>query len=119
MDFYDKLLLHKQRQKIGYKAIGDIIDLKPDAIRMAIERRSLTRLQMSEIEKYFDFVNIFNTIDEVSTFKESAAAYKKMSKLEKAQQNIIDLQNEKIIDLERRLKECEQQNFFKKSKVQR
>lgn len=53
MDFYEKILLYKAKNKMSYKALGEPISLKPDAMRMALDRQSLTDLQKKEMAKIF------------------------------------------------------------------
>ncbi len=51
--------------------------------------------------------------------RESELIYNSPTELEKAQQKIIDLQNDKIHTLEEKLKKCQEELFFKDGKVQR
>lgn len=55
MDFYDLLLLHKSKKKLSYKDIGSVLNMTQAAARMAINRRSLSKLQIKEIANFFGF----------------------------------------------------------------
>lgn len=57
MDFYDKLLFHKVTEKISYKELGKTVHMTADAIRMAIERRSLSLLQKGRLQEVYNFGN--------------------------------------------------------------
>jgi SOS-response transcriptional repressor LexA len=54
MDFYEKLLLEKNKRSLNNKDVGAIIDMTGEAFRMAVKRKSLNPLQVKEIEKYFE-----------------------------------------------------------------
>lgn len=68
MDFYDKLKSVKGFKNLGWKEIGDIVDMKPDAIRVAVERKSLDKFKIKEIEKYYDLeqLDIDYSSDEIT-----------------------------------------------------
>jgi hypothetical protein len=55
MDFYKLLALHKTTKKLSNKDLGSIIGMEGEAFRMAVNRKSLSNLQIKEIEKMFDF----------------------------------------------------------------
>lgn len=54
MDFYEKLTIEKAIKKLSNKDLGALIDMKSEAFRMAVNRKSLSNLQIKEIEKFFD-----------------------------------------------------------------
>lgn len=54
MDFYERLILEKANRKLKNKDLGAIIGMEGEAFRMASTRKSLSVLQIKEIEKYFD-----------------------------------------------------------------
>lgn len=51
MDFYDRLLLYKSKNKLGYRELGAYIGLKDAAMRMAVTRKTLSGLQIRELEE--------------------------------------------------------------------
>lgn len=53
MDFYRKMLIIKASNKIGYRAIGEVIDMKEGATRMAFDRKSFSELEIRELTKHF------------------------------------------------------------------
>ena len=53
MEFYDKLLSYKGINKLSWKAIGDVISKEETAMRIAVKRKSLSDLEIREIEKFF------------------------------------------------------------------
>ena len=54
MDFYDRLIAYKALNKLGFREIGDIVDMSEAAIRQAVKRKSLNRFQIQELEIYFE-----------------------------------------------------------------
>lgn len=54
MDFYQKIALIKLSKNLKNNDLGDIIGMKGETFRMAIKRKSLSQLQIKEIEKFFD-----------------------------------------------------------------
>ncbi len=54
MDFYDKLLSHKAINNLTFKEIGNVVDLKDAAVRIAIKRRSLSRLQEKALSDFYN-----------------------------------------------------------------
>jgi len=61
MDFYEDFNANKKRNKLTNADIAVKIDVKPDALRMAIKRRSLSKLEILEIEKLFAYKNEHNS----------------------------------------------------------
>ena len=53
MDFYEAILLYKIQNKTPFRALGEPIGLSPDAIRMALNRKSLSTLQMKVLGEVF------------------------------------------------------------------
>jgi hypothetical protein len=53
MDFYELIEKNKKELSLTNKELGDIIGKKGDAFRMALNRRSLSELEKSALEKYF------------------------------------------------------------------
>ncbi|MDI9310829.1 MAG: hypothetical protein QM535_11490 [Limnohabitans sp.] len=54
MDFYQKIALIKLSKNLKNNDLGGIIGMKGETFRMAIKRKSLSQLQIKEIEKFFD-----------------------------------------------------------------
>jgi phage repressor protein C with HTH and peptisase S24 domain len=54
MDFYEELIVQKAKRKLSNKQLGAIIGMEGETFRMAISRKSLSGLQIKEIEKFFD-----------------------------------------------------------------
>ncbi len=53
MDIYDKLIIFKGKNKsVGYRELGKLINKSEAATRMAFKRKSLTSLEIQELEKY-------------------------------------------------------------------
>ena len=51
MDFYERLKAHKALKKLGWKSIGEILSKNDAAIRIAVERKSLSELEKKEINR--------------------------------------------------------------------
>lgn len=54
-DFYKKLVSYKAINKLTNKEIGEVIGMNPDTLRMAVDRRSLNKWQISEISNKYGF----------------------------------------------------------------
>lgn len=52
--FYEKYLALKKEKGYGWQVFGDILEMTPDAIRVAFKRGSLKDYEISLIEQYFD-----------------------------------------------------------------
>lgn len=52
-DFYSALLEYKHDNKLNNSDLGGIINKSGDAFRMAISRKSLTKLEIEKLEKLF------------------------------------------------------------------
>lgn len=70
MDFYEKVTIERALKKLNYKDLGAVIDMNGEAFRMAVKRRSLSSLQIREIEKFFDLKNT-NTDKNSSNYNEN------------------------------------------------
>lgn len=66
MNFYEKLLSYKAINKLSWSDIGDVVDKEQAAIRIAVSRESLSKLEIKEIEKKF-----FNEQDVNSELKDN------------------------------------------------
>ena len=78
MDFYEKLTIEKAKRKLNNKALGKVIDMEGEAFRMAVTRKSLSALQIREIEKFFDSHNLENKqIENSHVLNEPAPEYQK------------------------------------------
>ncbi|KAB8153360.1 hypothetical protein EZY14_009005 [Kordia sp. TARA_039_SRF] len=53
MDFYERILAAKALQKLSWADIGSKINMKEAAMRVAVKRKSLSELEIKELEKYF------------------------------------------------------------------
>lgn len=51
VDFYKELETIKAKRKLKYSDLGNIINIKPDAFRMAMKRKSFSELEKKEILK--------------------------------------------------------------------
>jgi hypothetical protein len=65
--FYDKLLAYKGIHKIGWLEIGKVIGFQQATIRMAVDRKSLSRLEIVALSKHFDIEK--NKIDDITSSK--------------------------------------------------
>lgn len=54
LDFYSKLLSYKAVNKLSWGQLGQVIEKEPATIRIAVNRKSLTKLEQNEFEKLFD-----------------------------------------------------------------
>jgi len=54
MTFYETFNANKKKYKLNNRVIGELVEMKPDALRMAINNKSLTRLEIAAIEKFFN-----------------------------------------------------------------
>lgn len=54
MTFYDNFPLNKKRFGLNNKTIADQINMSSDGLRMAINRKSLTELEIEKIETFFN-----------------------------------------------------------------
>lgn len=54
MDIYDKIISEKALRKLSYKDFGSVIGMTEAAFGMALKRKSLSQLQIREIEKMLD-----------------------------------------------------------------
>ncbi len=90
MDFYELLKLYKEKNGLSYGDIGSHIDMKADAFRMAVNRKSLSDLQKQALEPLFvneldDNHPVKRQLKEVSNFlskyKELAFKDPKISKI--------------------------------------
>jgi len=66
MDFYENFNSNKKKYKLNNRVLGEIIEMKPDTLRMAINNKSLTKLEISEIEKFFNSIDGNYRITEIS-----------------------------------------------------
>lgn len=54
MDFYERLTVSKKQYKLNNNVLSKIIGLNSgDAFRMAVGRKSLSSLEIKELEQYF------------------------------------------------------------------
>ncbi len=53
MAFYLEIDNYKKTYKLNNTILGDVVGLNADAFRMAVNRKSLSELQIRELEKYF------------------------------------------------------------------
>jgi len=53
-DFYENFNANKKRHHLNNKKIGEVVELKPDALRMAIKNQSLSKLQINAINELFN-----------------------------------------------------------------
>lgn len=53
MNFYEKILSHKAITGNKWDTYGKPLEMKKDAIRVAIKRKSLDRVQIAELKKVF------------------------------------------------------------------
>jgi len=66
MDFYANFNSNKKKYKLNNRVLGEIIEMKPDTLRMAITNKSLTKLEIAEIEKFFNSIDGNYRITEIS-----------------------------------------------------
>jgi len=74
MDFYDKLLSYKAVNKLSWSDIGSVINKEQATMRIAVNRKSLSELEIRELEKkFFSVINYENenAINKVSEPNES------------------------------------------------
>jgi hypothetical protein len=67
MDFYENFNSNKKKYKLNNRVIGEIIEMKPDALRMAIKNKSLTKLEILEIERFFYSIDGNFKVPEISS----------------------------------------------------
>lgn len=53
MNFYEKLLSYKAINKLSWSDIGVVVNKEQAAIRIAVTRESLSKLEIKELEKKF------------------------------------------------------------------
>lgn len=53
MDFYEKLSQFKKTNKLNNSYLGAFLDMTSDQFRMAVNRKTLSKLEITEIEKLF------------------------------------------------------------------
>lgn len=53
MEFYNNFNLNKKKFSLTNDKIGFCLNMTGDALKMAVKRESLTKTQISKIEKYF------------------------------------------------------------------
>ena len=70
MDIYEKVIIERALKKLNYKDLGAIIEMSGEAFRMAVKRKSLSNLQIREIENFFELKNT-NTDRNSSTYNEN------------------------------------------------
>lgn len=56
-DFYDRIGKEKKARKLNNIQLGAIINKNGDAFRMALKRKSLSKLEIEKLEQYFDSNN--------------------------------------------------------------
>jgi phage repressor protein C with HTH and peptisase S24 domain len=54
MEFYEKLLIEKNKRKLNNVELGALIGMEGETFRMATKRKSLNKLQIKEIENFFE-----------------------------------------------------------------
>lgn len=66
MSFYENFNSNKKKYKLNNRVLGEIIEMKPDTLRMAINNKSLTKLEIAEIEKFFNSIDGNFSIPEIN-----------------------------------------------------
>lgn len=54
-DIYERIILEKSRRKLSNTRLGKVVGKSGDAFRMALKRKSLSDLEVKELEKFFDY----------------------------------------------------------------
>jgi hypothetical protein len=67
MNFYENFNSNKKKYKLNNRVLGEIIEMKPDTLRMAINNKSLTKLEILEIERFFNTIDRNYRIPEISS----------------------------------------------------
>lgn len=75
MDFYDRIILEKKNRGLNNKDLGAVLHMNGEAFRMAVKRKSLSSLQIKEIEKFFDIEIVNEPIHEPYITKSAGVPY--------------------------------------------
>ncbi|UZO81484.1 hypothetical protein NBT05_03180 [Aquimarina sp. ERC-38] len=77
MDFYEKIIQIKKDNNLTYSDLGEPINLKGSALRMALKRKSLSDLQKRELNTKFTISN--NTLDNLNDIESFQIKLKEFS----------------------------------------
>ncbi|MEJ1221746.1 hypothetical protein [Sediminicola sp. 1XM1-17] len=66
--FYDRLRIYKAQNKVGYKDMGEVLDMTDATIRMALKRESLSELQKNRLQEVFNLKPSYNNSSTLSQF---------------------------------------------------
>jgi phage repressor protein C with HTH and peptisase S24 domain len=78
--FYARLSELKKDYKLKHKDLGDMIDMTGEAFRMAVVRKSLSKLEISKLEeKFLELKQTTSKKGDGSAFNKNVSSFKEMS----------------------------------------